>query len=255
MNDVHRHGLFATHSDWFPPTWMGSHPKAVVSMHIDSLPPTWIGIRAAWHEHRIGYRVGTDASPDSEEICRLFAARPGLALLLAVAPGTPLYKAVVDMAQLLLDLYHTYQMGPPPQCQAIAATFREHCAPGSTSHYLLLLEEDADRLLAAVKVDTQLWASPFPAYLRENSLRVMREGGGCPGYSRVMQMPSPHGSSLVCFSLIEHPEYIFLEDKGHPRDSTVVSDHTQVGCGYNCGLFRARKGGDVLLQRCYIQVK
>ena len=51
------------------------------------------------------------------------------------------------MAQLLRDLYHTYQVGPPPQRRAIAAAFRKHCAPGSVSHYLLFLEEDAHRLL------------------------------------------------------------------------------------------------------------
>ena len=74
-------------------------------------------------------------------------AWPDLALLLAVAPDQPLYKAVVDMAQLLRHLYHTYQVGPRPQCRAIVAAFREHCAPGSVSHYLLFLKEDADRLL------------------------------------------------------------------------------------------------------------
>ena len=51
------------------------------------------------------------------------------------------------MAQLLWDPYHTYQVGPRLQCRAIAAAFREHCAPRSACHYLPFLEEDADRLL------------------------------------------------------------------------------------------------------------
>ena len=96
------------------------------------------------HEIRTGCRLGKDASPDGEETSHLFAAWPDLAWLLAVAPDEPLYKAVVDMAQSLWDLYHTYQVGPRPQCRVIAATIREYCAPGSASHYLLFLEEDAE---------------------------------------------------------------------------------------------------------------
>ena len=42
---------------------------------------------------------------------------------------------------------HAYQVGPRRQCRSIAAAFREHCAPRSESHYLLFLEEDANRLL------------------------------------------------------------------------------------------------------------
>ena len=53
----------------------------------------------------------------------------------------------MGMAKLLKDLYHTYQVGPHPQCRAAAAAFREHCAPRSAPHYLLFLEEDADRVL------------------------------------------------------------------------------------------------------------
>ena len=106
---------------------------------------THAAIQATLHEHRTGSHPGKDASPDVEETSHLFASWPELALLLAVAPDEPLYKAVVDMAQLLRDLYHTYQVGQRPPCRAIAAAFREHCAPGSASHYLLFLEEDADR--------------------------------------------------------------------------------------------------------------
>ena len=71
---------------------------------------------STWHEHRTGCRVEKDASPDSEEIPRLVAAGLDLALLLAEVPDEPLYKAVVDMAQLLWDVYHTYQVGPRPPC-------------------------------------------------------------------------------------------------------------------------------------------
>ena len=108
---------------------------------------TFAAIQATLHEYRTGCQLGKDASPDGEETSRLFVAWPDLALLLAVAPDEPLYKADVDMAQLLRDLYPTYQVGPRPQCRAIEAAFREHCAPGSASHYLIFLEEDADRLL------------------------------------------------------------------------------------------------------------
>ena len=38
-------------------------------------------------------------------------------------------------------------MDPRPQCRAVAAAFREHCAPESPSHYLLFSEEDATPLL------------------------------------------------------------------------------------------------------------
>ena len=68
-------------------------------------------------------------------------------MLLSVGPEEPLYRAVMGMAKLLKDLYHTYQVGTRPQCRASVAAFREHCAPRSASHYLLFLEEDADRLL------------------------------------------------------------------------------------------------------------
>ena len=108
---------------------------------------TRAAIQATLHEHRTGCHLRKDASPDGEETSRLFAAWPDLALLLAVAPDEPLYKAVVDMAKLMRDLYHTYQVGPRPQCRAIAAALHEHCAPRFACQYLLFLEEDADRLL------------------------------------------------------------------------------------------------------------
>ena len=111
---------------------------------------TRAAIQATLHEHRTGCRMGKDASADGEETSRLFAAWPNLALLLVVARDEPLYKAVVDMAQSLRDLYHTYQVGPRPQCRGIAAAFCGHCAPGSTSHYLFFFFlEDAYRLLEA----------------------------------------------------------------------------------------------------------
>ena len=113
-------------------------------------------ILATLHEHRTGCRLGKDASPDGEEASRLFAAWPDLALLLAAKPDELLYKAVVDMAQLLRDLYHTYQVGPRPQCRA---AFREHCAPGSASHYLLFLEEDANRLLDIWPFDMAMFSN------------------------------------------------------------------------------------------------
>ena len=75
----------------------------------------------------------------------MFAAWPDVALLLSVGPEEPLFRAMMGMAKLLKDLYHTYQVGTRPRCRAAAATFREHCAPRSASHYLLFLEEDADR--------------------------------------------------------------------------------------------------------------
>ena len=108
---------------------------------------TSAAIQATLHEHRTGCQLGKDASPDGEETSRLFVAWRDLALLLAVAPDEPLYKADVDMAQLRRDLYPTCQVGPRPQCRAIEAAFREHCAPGFVSYYLRCLEEDADRLL------------------------------------------------------------------------------------------------------------
>ena len=83
-------------------------------------------------EHRTGCRVGKDASPDGKDTSRVFATWPDLAVLLAMVPDEPLYNAVVDMAHLLRDLYHTYQVGPCPQCWAIGVAFREHCAPGSS---------------------------------------------------------------------------------------------------------------------------
>ena len=104
-------------------------------------------IQAVLHEHRTGCRLGKDCSPDGEETSRLFAAWPDVALLLSVGPEEPLYRAVMGMAKLLKDLYHTYQVGTRPQCRAAAAAFREHCAPRSASHYLLFLKEDADRVL------------------------------------------------------------------------------------------------------------
>ena len=104
-------------------------------------------ILAVLHEHRTGCRLGKYCSPDGEETSRLFAAWPDVALLLSVGPEEPLYRAVMGMAKLLKDLYHTYQVGIRPQCRAAAAAFRKHCAPRSASHYLLFLEEDADRVL------------------------------------------------------------------------------------------------------------
>ena len=96
-------------------------------------------------KHRTGCRLGKDASLDGEGTSRLFAAWQDLVLLLAVAPDEPIYKAFGDMAQLLRDLYDTYQVGPHSRCRAITAAFHEHCVPGSVSHHLLFLE-DADRL-------------------------------------------------------------------------------------------------------------
>ena len=104
-------------------------------------------IQAVLHEHRTGCRLGKDCSPHGEETSRLFAAWPDVALLLSVGPEEPLYRAVMGMAKLLKDLYHTYQVCTRPQYRAAAAAFREHCAPRSASHYLLFLEEDADRVL------------------------------------------------------------------------------------------------------------
>ena len=75
---------------------------------------TRAAIQATLDEHWTGCRLGKDASPDGEETCRIFVAWLDLALLLVVVPHEPLYKAVVDMAQLLRDLYHTYQVGPRP---------------------------------------------------------------------------------------------------------------------------------------------
>ena len=75
---------------------------------------TRAAIEATLREHRTGCHAGNDASPDGEETSRLFAAWPELALLLALAPDELLYKAVVDMAQLLRDLNHTCQVGPGP---------------------------------------------------------------------------------------------------------------------------------------------
>ena len=143
---------------------LGRLPMAnIKQLANDRLAPgdqvTRAAIQATLHEHRTGCRLGKDASPDGEETSRLFAAWPDLALLLAVAPDEPLYKAVVDMAQLLRDLYHTYQVGPRPQCRAIAVAFRD---PGSASHYLLVLEEDADRLLE------DLW--PFSMAMFSNDI-------------------------------------------------------------------------------------
>ena len=45
--------------------------------------------------------------PNGEETSRLFAVWLNLALLLGVAPYEPLYKAVVYVAQVLWDVYHT----------------------------------------------------------------------------------------------------------------------------------------------------
>ena len=79
-------------------------------------------IQAVLHEHRTGCRLGKDCSPDGEETSRLFAAWPDVALLLSVGPEEPLYRAVMGMAKLLKDLYHTYQVGTRPQCRAAAAS-------------------------------------------------------------------------------------------------------------------------------------
>ena len=68
---------------------------------------TRAAIEATLHENRTGCRLGKDAPPDGVETSRLFAAWAALAFLLVVVPDEPLYKAVVDMAQLLRDLYHT----------------------------------------------------------------------------------------------------------------------------------------------------
>ena len=106
---------------------------------------THAAMHAALHEQRNGCRLGKDAFPTVRRP-RLFAAWPDLGLLLAMAPDEPLYKAVVDTAHLW-NQYQTYQVGPRHQCRAIAAAFREHCAPGLPSHCLLFLEEDANRLL------------------------------------------------------------------------------------------------------------
>ena len=104
-------------------------------------------IRGTLHEHRTGCLLGKDGSPDGEETSCLFAAWPHLALLLAMRPDESLYKVVVSMAQMLPDLYHTYQVGPAPQCRATAAAYREHCAPRFLSNYPRFLGVDADRLL------------------------------------------------------------------------------------------------------------
>ena len=125
-------------------------------------------MQATLREHRAGCRLGWDASPRGEETSRLFLAWPELALFLAVVPEEPLYKTVVDMAQLLPDLYHTYQMGARPYCRGIAAAFRKHCAPGSPSHYLTFLEEDGDHLLQ------DIW--PFGMAMFSNDIAESLDG-------------------------------------------------------------------------------
>ena len=100
---------------------------------------------------RTGIHLGSAASPDGEGVYRLLQAweqeHEG-ACPDATHPGG---RVVLEMRELLLELYPIKQHGPAPHCRGPASRFRENVAPKSCSHYLLLLEEHYDYVLAALQ--------------------------------------------------------------------------------------------------------
>ena len=55
------------------------------------------------------------------------------------------------MWDLLQALYCTYQGPNPLNCAVVARDFRRHCTAGTTSWYLLSLEQDVDTILQNIK--------------------------------------------------------------------------------------------------------
>ena len=70
-----------------------------------------------------------------------------MACLDATNPGS---RDVLEIRELLVQLYCTYQRGPPPHCRG-PSRFREHVAPKSGSHYLLFLEEECEDVSAPLQ--------------------------------------------------------------------------------------------------------
>ena len=109
------------------------------------------GVRSVLDQARTAIRLGSTASPEGEEGYRLLQSWEQVqdsACLDATHAGG---RVVLELRELLRQLYQTYQHGPRPHCLGPASHFREHVAPKSGSHYLLFLEEDCENILAALQ--------------------------------------------------------------------------------------------------------
>ena len=154
-------------------------------------------------ERRAGWSVYGSASPDGEEMANFFDASPDIAKCLGIRPNTAKYKAIANMWDLLQPLYCTYQGPNPLNCAAVARDFRRHCTAGTTSWYLLSLEQDVDTMLHNIK---PFGLAMFPGDVSASINRFLkhghnehsnREGGGLSGGG---------GGPGVGSSIVGHPQ-------------------------------------------------
>ena len=136
-------------------------------------------------ERRAGWSVYGSASPDGEETANFYDAWPDIAKCLGIRPSTAKYKAIANMWDLLQALYCTYQGPDPLNCAAVARDFRRHCTAGTSSWYLLSLEQDVDTMLKNIK---PFGLAMFSGDISESINRFLkhghnehsnRGGGGC----------------------------------------------------------------------------
>ena len=137
-------------------------------------------------ERRAGWSVYGSASPDGEEMANFFDACPDIAKCLGIRPSTAKYKAIANMWDLLQALYCTYQGPNPLNRAAVARDFRRQCTAGTTSWYLLSLEQDVDTMLQNVKpfglpMFSGDVSQSINRFLETWSQRAQQPGGGGGG--------------------------------------------------------------------------
>ena len=107
------------------------------------------GVQSVLDGVRPGIRLGSAAPPDGEEVYRLPQSWEQAQDAACLDATHPRGRAVLEIRELLRQLYPTYQHGPPPHCRVPASRFREHVAPKSGC--LIFLEEDYDDVLAPLQ--------------------------------------------------------------------------------------------------------
>ena len=103
-------------------------------------------------DNKTHFKVGSTAGPDGEDTCRILACWEDIAAHLEI--GNKARRAVLDVRKMVSELYVTYQPHRPQSdyCKRVIRNFRKHVVRrrGGGGHYLLILEYDADRILANI---------------------------------------------------------------------------------------------------------
>ena len=176
-------------------------------------------------EHRTGLTLTGSLAPDGEETTRLLNAWEPIATILGLAPGNAAWAAVVDMRELMAQLYRTYWGGQaPPEAAGVARRFREALCPESGSWYLLFLERDCAAMLQEVQADG-FGLAMFSSDVVESLNRLLKRacndhfarGGGGGGWGAAMEQCMQWVFLLFDVHLLEH---------GEPRQQQCVNAET-----------------------------